>query len=178
MRREDALDVMAGWVIVNDLTLREQVWRPDLPELGTDFLASKNAPTFLPTGPVLVPRAAVPDPSDLHVTLRLNGEVMQDQSTNDMIFDVAEIIAHCSNVATLLPGDLVLTGSPAGNGLAHGRLLRPGDRMDATITRARRTVHSVRSRTVGERLMTYRPPYGGLRAATPVTSPGCRYRAR
>ncbi|MGW0538275.1 fumarylacetoacetate hydrolase family protein [Streptomyces sp. NPDC003032] len=130
----EALDAVAGWVIVNDLTLRERVLRRDMPELGADWLASKNAPTFLPTGPVIVPRAAVPDPADFQLTLRLNGQVMQDESTKDMIFDVARIVAHCSAVATLLPGDLVLTGSPAGNGLVHGRLLRPGDVMDASVT--------------------------------------------
>ena len=131
---EDALDVVAGWTIVNDLTLRERIFRRDAPALGADWLAAKNSPTFLPTGPVLVPRAAVPDPGDLRLTLRLNGEVMQDESTRDMLFDVAHVIAHCSTVATLLPGDLVLTGSPAGNGLPRGRLLRAGDRMDSTIT--------------------------------------------
>ncbi len=130
----DALDVVAGWTIVNDLTLRERIFRRDAPALGADWLAAKNSPTFLPTGPVLVPRAAVPDPSDLRLTLRLNGEVMQDESTKDMLFDVARIVAHCSTVATLLPGDLVLTGSPAGNGLPRGRLLRAGDVMDSTIT--------------------------------------------
>lgn len=130
----EALDVVAGWVIVNDLTLREKVMRRDSPALGTDWLASKNSPTFLPSGPVLVPRATIPDPGDLQLTLRLNGQTMQDESTKDMIFGVAEIVAHCSRVATLLPGDLVLTGSPAGNGLAHGRLLRPGDLLESTIT--------------------------------------------
>jgi 2,4-diketo-3-deoxy-L-fuconate hydrolase len=130
----EALDAIAGWVVVNDLTLRERIFRKDLPELGADWLAAKNSPTFLPTGPVLVPRRAVPDPGDLRITLRLNGEVMQDESTKDMIFDVARIVSRCSHVATLLPGDLVLTGSPAGNGMAHGRLLRPGDVMDSTIT--------------------------------------------
>jgi 2,4-diketo-3-deoxy-L-fuconate hydrolase len=130
---EEALDVVAGWVIVNDLTLRERIFRRDIPELGADWLAAKNSPTFLPAGPVVVPRGSVPDPSDLRITLRLNGEVMQDESTKDMIFDVARIVAHCSTVATLLPGDLVLTGSPAGNGMAHGRLLRPGDVIDSTI---------------------------------------------
>jgi 2,4-diketo-3-deoxy-L-fuconate hydrolase len=129
----EALDAVAGWVIVNDLTLRDKVFRPEAGPLGADWLAAKNSPTFLPTGPVLVPRSAVPDPGDLRITLRLNGQVMQDESTKDMIFDVSRIIAHCSQVATLLPGDLVLTGSPAGNGLAHGRLLRPGDVMESAI---------------------------------------------
>ena len=129
----EALDAVAGWVIVNDLTLRDKVFRPDAGPLGADWLAAKNSPTFLPAGPVLVPRSAIPDPGDLRITLRLNGQVMQDESTKDMIFDVSRIIAHCSQVAALLPGDLVLTGSPAGNGLAHGRVLRPGDVMESAI---------------------------------------------
>ncbi|MFK0286572.1 fumarylacetoacetate hydrolase family protein [Streptomyces sp. NPDC090499] len=131
---DEALDAVAGWVIVNDLTLRERFLSTDYPEMGSDWLAAKNSPTFLPCGPVLVPRSAVPDASGMRLTLRLNDEVMQDETTKDMIFDVARVVAHCSKVATLLPGDLVLTGSPAGNGIFHGRLLRPGDRMDATIT--------------------------------------------
>jgi 2-keto-4-pentenoate hydratase/2-oxohepta-3-ene-1,7-dioic acid hydratase in catechol pathway len=131
---DDALQAVAGWTIVNDITLRDKVFRPDSGALGADWLAAKNAPTFLPTGPALVPYEALPDPGDLRITLRLNGTVMQDESTKDMIFDVARIVSHISHVATLLPGDLVLTGSPAGNGLAHGRLLRAGDVMHATIT--------------------------------------------
>ena len=130
----EALEAVAGWVIVNDLTLRDKVFRRDAGALGADWLAAKNSPTFLPAGPVLVPRQAIPDPGDLRITLRLNGQVMQDESTKDMIFDVPRIIAHCSQVATLLPGDLVLTGSPAGNGAARGRLLRPGDLMESAIT--------------------------------------------
>jgi len=129
----EALDAVAGWVIVNDLTLRDKVFRREAGALGADWLSAKNAPTFLPAGPVLVPRPAIPDPGDLRITLRLNGQVMQDESTRDMIFDVPRIVAHCSQVAMLLPGDLVLTGSPAGNGLARGRLLRPGDLMESAI---------------------------------------------
>jgi 2-keto-4-pentenoate hydratase/2-oxohepta-3-ene-1,7-dioic acid hydratase in catechol pathway len=129
----EALDAVAGWVIVNDVTLRDRVFRREAGALGADWLSAKNSPTFLPAGPVIVPRSVLPDPGDLRITLRLNGQVMQDESTRDMIFDVSRIIAHCSQVATLLPGDLVLTGSPAGNGLAHGRLLRPGDLMESAI---------------------------------------------
>jgi 2-keto-4-pentenoate hydratase/2-oxohepta-3-ene-1,7-dioic acid hydratase in catechol pathway len=133
VRADEALETVAGWVIVNDLTLREKVFRRDAGALGADWLAAKNPPTFLPAGPVIVPRQAIPDPGDLRITLRLNGQVMQDETTKDMLFDVARIIGYCSQVATLLPGDLVLTGSPAGNGLVHGRLLRPGDLMESTI---------------------------------------------
>ncbi|MBE1535479.1 fumarylacetoacetate hydrolase family protein [Actinomadura algeriensis] len=74
------------------------------------------------------------DPSGLQVTLRLNGDVMQDESTADMIFDVARLVAYASRTARLLPGDLVLTGSPAGNGMHRGRLLRPGNVMEGAVT--------------------------------------------
>jgi 2-keto-4-pentenoate hydratase/2-oxohepta-3-ene-1,7-dioic acid hydratase in catechol pathway len=130
----DALAYVAGYTIVNDITTREWVWRRDLPELGTDWFKSKNSPTFLPTGPFVVPAEFVTDPMDLQVTLRLNGDVMQNESTKDMIFDVAQLVSYCSRIATLLPGDLVLTGSPAGNGMHWGRLLRPGDVMESEIT--------------------------------------------
>jgi 2,4-diketo-3-deoxy-L-fuconate hydrolase len=132
--RDRARDHVAGYTIVNDLTTRDLVFRRDMPELGTDWLRAKNAPGFLPTGPYLVPAAFVGDPSQLRITLRLNGEVMQDESCKDMLFDVAALVAAASATVRLLPGDLVLTGSPAGNGLARGRLLRPGDVMEGSIT--------------------------------------------
>ncbi len=131
---EDALSHVAGYVIANDLTTRDRVFRPDMPGLGTDWLAGKNAPTFLPLGPWLVPAAFVPDPARLRVTLKLNGETMQDETTADMIFGVPELIAHVSAITPLRPGDLLLTGSPAGNGAHYGRYLQPGDVMEATIT--------------------------------------------
>lgn len=130
----DALSYVVGYTIVNDITTREWVWRRDLPELGTDWFKAKNSPTFLPTGPFIVPEEFVGDPMNLQVTLRLNGDVTQNESTKDMIFDVAQLVAYCSRIATLLPGDLVLTGSPAGNGIHWGRLLRPGDIMESEIT--------------------------------------------
>ncbi|MFD3686297.1 fumarylacetoacetate hydrolase family protein [Nocardiopsis sp. NPDC058631] len=131
---ERALDHVAAYTIANDVTARELVFRRDMPEIGTDWLRAKNAPTFTPLGPFLVPAEFVDDPADLRVTLRLNGQVMQDESTKDMIFDVARLVSHVSQTVELLPGDLVLTGSPAGNGMHWGRLLRAGDVMDGTIT--------------------------------------------
>jgi 2-keto-4-pentenoate hydratase/2-oxohepta-3-ene-1,7-dioic acid hydratase in catechol pathway len=132
--RERALDVIAGYTICNDLTVRDALIRPDTRELGLDWLAGKNAPTFLPTGPLLVPAAYVDDPMDLRVTLRVNGRTMQDETTADMLFAVAELIEHISTVAELRPGDIVLTGSPAGNGAYHGVFLQPGDVMEGEIT--------------------------------------------
>ena len=129
-----ALDYVAGYTIANDLTDRAAVFRPDMPAIGTDWLRSKNAPGFTPLGPYLVPAEFVGDPGDLQVTLTLNGQTMQDESAKDMLFGVARLISYISQYAVLWPGDVVLTGSPAGNGLHWGRLLRDGDVMEGTIT--------------------------------------------
>lgn len=129
-----ALDCVAGYTIANDLTDRASVFRRDMPAIGTDWLRSKNAPGFTALGPYLVPAEFVGDPGDLQVTLTLNGQTMQDESTKDMLFGVARLISYISQYAVLWPGDLVLTGSPAGNGLHWGRLLRDGDVMEGTIT--------------------------------------------
>jgi 2-keto-4-pentenoate hydratase/2-oxohepta-3-ene-1,7-dioic acid hydratase in catechol pathway len=134
LSRDEALDHVAAYTIANDLTTRDLVFRRDMKEVGTDWFRSKNAPGFLPLGPYLVPSVFVADPMDLQVRLTLNGQVMQDESTKDMIFDVAALVAAASQTATLLPGDLVLTGSPAGNGAHWGRLLRDGDVMEGSIT--------------------------------------------
>ncbi|CAL9365524.1 hypothetical protein SUDANB145_00761 [Streptomyces sp. enrichment culture] len=131
---EEALDHVAGYTIANDLTDRATVFRRDMPQIGTDWLRSKNAPGFTPLGPWIVPAESVTDPGDLRLVLTLNGETMQDESTADMLFGLARMVSYASQTARLLPGDLVLTGSPAGNGMHWGRLLRDGDVMDASIT--------------------------------------------
>ncbi|MGW2522416.1 fumarylacetoacetate hydrolase family protein [Streptomyces sp. NPDC001617] len=131
---EEALTYVAGYTMANDLTDRATVFRQDMPAIGTDWLRSKNAPGFTPLGPWIVPTESIADSGDLRVTLKLNGETMQDESTKDMIFGVARMVSYASQSAQLLPGDLVLTGSPAGNGMHWGRLLRDGDVMEGTIT--------------------------------------------
>lgn len=132
--RDRAMDCVAGYVIVNDLSTRDRIFRPDMPSLGTDWLAGKNAPTFLPLGPWFTPAQFVPDPMKLQIRLALNGKVMQDATTSDMIFDIPRLIEHVSAITPLRPGDLLLTGSPAGNGAHYGRYLQAGDVMESTIT--------------------------------------------
>jgi 2,4-diketo-3-deoxy-L-fuconate hydrolase len=132
--RADALDYVAGYTIANDITARELVTRPDVPQMGMDWMVSKGSPTFLPVGPFMVPARFIGDPQALQITLRLNGRVMQDESTADMIFSVASIIEHISRHVQLLPGDLVLTGSPSGNGTHYNRYLGDGDVLDCEIT--------------------------------------------
>ncbi|MFI5688118.1 fumarylacetoacetate hydrolase family protein [Streptomyces sp. NPDC051636] len=130
---EEALDYVAGYTIANDLTDRAGIFRKDVPAIGTDWLRCKNAPGFTPLGPWIVPSESIADPQDLHLTLKLNGETMQDESTKDMIFTIARIVSHISQTAQLVPGDLILTGSPTGNGVLRGILLRDGDVMESTI---------------------------------------------
>ncbi|KUL44512.1 fumarylacetoacetate hydrolase family protein [Streptomyces regalis] len=131
---EEAMEYVAGYTIANDLTDRATVFRRDMKAIGTDWLRCKNAPGFTPLGPWLVPAESISDPGDLRVTLRLNGDTMQDESTKDMLFGIARLVSYISQTARLLPGDLVLTGSPAGNGIHWGRLLRDGDVMEGSIT--------------------------------------------
>jgi 2,4-didehydro-3-deoxy-L-rhamnonate hydrolase len=132
--RDDALAHVAGYTIANDLTTRDLVYRDDLKAIGTDWLRAKNAPTFLPVGPWIVPAPLVGDPADLTITLKVDGRTMQDESTSDMIFDVATLVAYASTLVELQPGDLLLTGSPAGNGMHHRRFLREGDVIEGAIT--------------------------------------------
>ncbi len=132
--RERALDYVAGYTIANDITSRELVQRPDVPQMGMDWLASKGTPTYLPVGPFITPSELVGDPQSLRITLWLNGQTMQDESTADMIFSVARLIEFISMHAQLLPGDLVLTGSPSGNGTHYNRYLRDGDLVEGEIT--------------------------------------------
>jgi 2,4-didehydro-3-deoxy-L-rhamnonate hydrolase len=129
-----ALDYVAGYTIVNDVTNRDKIYRRDMKAIGSDWLASKSAPGYLPTGPYLTPSAFVGDPQQLHITLRLNGETMQDEGTDDMIFGVARLISELSSLVELWPGDLLATGSPSGNGTHYQRFLRDGDVMEGTIS--------------------------------------------
>lgn len=142
---EEAMRYVAAYTICNDLTTRDRLYRPDLKAIGTDWFTAKNADTFLPTGPFLVPAAFVGDPSDVRITLRHNGVVRQDESTKDMIFDIPRLIAYVSSTTTLRPGDLLLTGSPAGNGAHWGVFLQPGDVMESEITGLGHQRNTVRS---------------------------------
>ena len=129
---ENAMSFVAGYTLVNDITVRELVARPDLPRLGSDWLQSKNSPGFLPTGPWLVPADFVADPYALRLQLALNGELMQSELASDMIFDIAAQIEYLSQHAQLLPGDIICTGTPAGCGTRYKRFLEPGDVMECS----------------------------------------------
>lgn len=129
----EALEHVAGYTIVNDISNRELIHRPDLKAIGTDWVMGKGLPTYSPMGPFIVPAAQIADPQQLQITLKLNADVMQDESCADMIFPVKRLIAYLSSRIRLLPGDILITGSPSGNGSHYNRFLRPGDVMESTI---------------------------------------------
>jgi 2-keto-4-pentenoate hydratase/2-oxohepta-3-ene-1,7-dioic acid hydratase in catechol pathway len=107
---ENALEAVAGYLCLNDVSAR------DLQFSDGQWVRGKSLDTFCPVGPELVPASNVPDPQRLSIRALVNGESLQDSSTSNMIFSVAEIIAHVSQAITLEPGDLIATGTPAGVG--------------------------------------------------------------
>lgn len=127
---EEALSYVAGYCVINDLSERAyQI------ERGGQWTKGKSAPGFGPVGPYLVTADEVPDPQALGLRLSLNGEMVQDNFTSDMIFSVAEIIAHMSEFMALVPGDVIATGTPegVGMGMTPQRFLRSGDVMELEI---------------------------------------------
>jgi len=125
---------VAGFVVVNDVTAREHIFRRDSSALGADWLSGKCFPTFLPFGPMIVPRQFVADPYDLTIRLSVNGKVYQNESTADMMINIERQVAYLSDRVVLNPGDVICTGSPYGNGSAFGVYLQPGDVMEGSIT--------------------------------------------
>jgi 2-keto-4-pentenoate hydratase/2-oxohepta-3-ene-1,7-dioic acid hydratase in catechol pathway len=125
-----ALDYVAGYTIGNDLSARDAMKRPHLPDASpfkVDWLSQKCFDGSCPLGPWITPASDIADPQKLAMKLWVNDELLQDSSTSQMIFTTAEQIAHLSTRVTLQPGDLVLTGTPAGVGMGRGRFLKAGD---------------------------------------------------
>ncbi|RZA28972.1 MAG: fumarylacetoacetate hydrolase family protein [Proteobacteria bacterium] len=131
---DQAMDFVAGFAIVNDVTAREHIFRRDGSAIGADWLSGKCFPTFLPFGPMIVPKSQVADPYDLSIKLSVNGKTYQDESTSDMMASIERQIEFLSNRVVLEPGDVICTGSPYGNGSAFGVFLKPGDVMEGAIT--------------------------------------------
>jgi acylpyruvate hydrolase len=128
--RERALDAIAGYVCANDVSAR------DIQYETSQYFRGKNFETFCPLGPEEpVSVTELGDGSGLRVMQSLNGTVMQDGTTDDLIFDVPHLVAFCSNAVTLEPGDVILTGTPSGVGYARDPKvpLRPGDLVEVRV---------------------------------------------
>jgi 2-keto-4-pentenoate hydratase/2-oxohepta-3-ene-1,7-dioic acid hydratase in catechol pathway len=127
-----ALDAIAAYTIAIDFSARDLNRVPES-FFKLDWVAGKANDTCCPMGPVVVPAAFLKDPQDLPLLLKVNGETKQSARTSGMIFSIAEQIAKLSRIMTLDPGDVVLTGTPAGVGAPKGTFLKVGDKVDATI---------------------------------------------
>lgn len=134
IREADAMDHVAGYTIVNDISARDLIPRTDYKMLGTDWFRSKGQPGFLPLGPYVVPKCFIDNPYDLLMKLTVSGTTMQNETTADMLFNIEKQIAYISKYAKLLPGDIICTGSPAGNGTHYNRYLADGDVMVGEIS--------------------------------------------
>lgn len=133
----EALDYVAGYTIINDISdrnFRPNPGRNERPrDKFFDWLHGKWHDTFCPCGPCIVPALEIPDPQQLKLQLKVNGEIEQDASTAEMVFPVAAVMEFISSFVTLEPGDIISTGTPDGVGKAKGKFLRRGDLLEASI---------------------------------------------
>jgi 2-keto-4-pentenoate hydratase/2-oxohepta-3-ene-1,7-dioic acid hydratase in catechol pathway len=129
--RERALEYVFGYTCANDVSARD--WQKE--GGGTQWCRGKSFDTFAPLGPRLVTTEDLPNPQALRIRTIVNGETLQDCSTGDMIFDVATLIEFLSGSTTLLPGTVILTGTPQGVGVARNppRFLHAGDKVTIDI---------------------------------------------
>jgi 2-keto-4-pentenoate hydratase/2-oxohepta-3-ene-1,7-dioic acid hydratase in catechol pathway len=139
----EALDHVAGYACANDVSSRSLQFR------SAQWLLGKAIDTFLPLGPYLVTADEVPDPQALGIRCLVNDEVLQSSTTGQMVFGVAELVSFISRTITLEPGDLLVTGTPSGVGMAADppRFLRPGDRMRVEIDGLGELENTVRARS-------------------------------
>lgn len=127
--KDKAEDYIFGYTIANDITAR------DLQRKHSQWYKGKSLDTFCPLGPAIAHKSILPLPFDLDITLRVNGETRQKSKTGNMVFDIPTIIADLSQGVTLYPGDIILTGTPAGVGMAQNppNYLSSGDVVEAEI---------------------------------------------
>ena len=126
---DDAWSHVAGVTAGQDISDRKLQLGARPPQFGL----GKSRDTYGPTGPLLLSPDSFPDADDLHLTCEINGDLRQDARTRDLIFDVSFLVSYLSEVMTLIPGDLIFTGTPAGVGMPDKRFLVPGDVITTTV---------------------------------------------
>ncbi|MFT5540064.1 MAG: 2-keto-4-pentenoate hydratase/2-oxohepta-3-ene-1,7-dioic acid hydratase in catechol pathway [Alphaproteobacteria bacterium] len=127
VKAKDALKHICGYTILHDVSARDIGNRDDWPQWRRDWLMHKSFDTAAPMGPVVVPAEFIPDPHNLFLKTWINDELMQDSNTDDMTFNLNEQIEFLSEFFTLMPGDVISTGTPSGVGRPRGIFLKPGD---------------------------------------------------
>jgi len=127
IKPENAYDHIAGYMIMNDLSARDYIRRADWPNLASDWLWQKSFDTSAPMGPWITLARDVPDPQNLFLKTWVNGNIEQDTHSKHMVFTVREQIAALSEHFTLMPGDVIATGTGSGVGHPKQKYLKPGD---------------------------------------------------
>jgi 2-keto-4-pentenoate hydratase/2-oxohepta-3-ene-1,7-dioic acid hydratase in catechol pathway len=142
---ERALDHVAGYLVANDISARDRLTSalPVAEPFTYDWLGHKGQDGFCPLGPGLVPAWQVPEPQDLRIRLSVNGVVKQESSTAQMMVPIPEVVAAASRLTGLEPGDVILTGTPAGCGVPRGEFLAAGDVVVVEIERIGRLENEV-----------------------------------
>lgn len=140
--KPDAFEYVLGYCCANDVSARW--WQKE--GAGGQFNRGKSFDTFCPLGPRVVRAAEISDPNALRLTCRVNGQLMQDTPTSDMIFDVATLVHECSRGTTLLPGTVILTGTPSGVGMARTPpvFLKHGDVVEVELEKIGKITNRVR----------------------------------
>jgi len=130
VEKEDALDYVAGYTLHNDISERGFQL-----ERSGQWVKGKSCDTFAPLGPFIATKDEIANPHDLNLWLKLNDELLQDSNTSDFVFDIPTVVSYISQFMTLLPGDIISTGTPAGVGLGFDppRYLKAGDVMELGI---------------------------------------------
>lgn len=155
LKPDEAGDIIAAYVMCNDIGTVDEFRRSDV-RFMYDWI-SKHQPNFKALGPFAVPKEFV-DRSQVQIKLKLNGDTMQDWPISDMIFSPEQILSYASERIRLVPGDLLITGSPPGNAAMHGnRWMRPGDVIESEISFLGRQRNEVVAEDVGDRTYTYGP---------------------
>jgi 2-keto-4-pentenoate hydratase/2-oxohepta-3-ene-1,7-dioic acid hydratase in catechol pathway len=131
---DEAYNYLAGYTVINDISFRDGSLRGiEGTILGRNWYKGKVADSSLPMGPCLVTRDEIPDPYPLNLQLRVNGELRQEGTTNDMIFRIPTLLSSASEGNTLFPGDVIATGTCSGVGLYTGKYLKDGDIVEARV---------------------------------------------
>ena len=134
VRKEDAMDYVFGFTVVNDVSFRDYQF-PEVHPYGLNWVMGKSLDTGLPVGPWIVTKDEIKDFYSLRIITRLNGTIVQDGTTRDMIFSVEDMIAYLSKGITLEPGDVITTGTPAGVAEFSGKkYLQEGDVIEVEVT--------------------------------------------
>ena len=154
---ESAMELVAGYVVANDISARGLFPRRAQPPFDWNWLGQKNQDDSCPMGPGMVPEWLITDPHNLTIRLEVNGAVKQQSSTSRMVLDIPHLIAGASRMTTLQAGDVILTGTPAGVGLPQNTFLHPGD----VVTVAIEGVGHIRNRVVARETNLSKPFHSG-----------------